>query len=128
MLEKMFNPESIAVIGASSKKGKVGRAVLDNLLDGYKGRIYPINPNSPEIEGLKCYKSVLDVPGPIDLAAVVIPAKLVPQAARECGEKRVKYLIIISAGFKEAGVEGARLENEVKEIAKSHGMRIVAPN
>jgi len=111
MLEKMFNPESVAVIGASQAKGKVGRAVLDNLMDGYEGKIYPINPKSPEIEGLKCYRTVLDVPGPIDMAVIVIPAKLVPQAARECGEKGIRYLVIISAGFKEVGVEGARLEN-----------------
>ena len=128
MLEKMFNPESVAVIGASHVKGKVGRAVLDNLLDGYEGKIYPINPKTPEIEGLKCYKSVLDVPGPIDLAVIVIPAKLVPQAVRECGEKGITYLVIISAGFKEVGVEGARLENEVKGLAKKYGMRIVGPN
>ncbi len=128
MLEKMFNPESIAVIGASHVKGKVGRAVLDNLLGGYPGKIYPINPKSEEIEGLKCYKSVLDVPGPIDLAVIVIPAKLVPQAVRECGEKRIEYLVIISAGFKEVGVEGARLEGEVKDMAKKYGMRIVGPN
>jgi acetyltransferase len=128
MLEKMFNPESIAVIGASHVKGKVGRAVLDNLLNGYGGRIYPINPKSTEIEGVKCYKSVLDVPGPIDLGVIVIPAKLVPQAVWECGEKGIKYLVIISAGFKEVGVEGARLENEVRGIAKKYGIRIVGPN
>lgn len=128
MLEKMFNPESVAVIGASHVKGKVGRAVLDNLLDGYEGKIYPINPKSTEIEGLKCYKTVLDVPGPIDLAVIVIPSKLVPQAVRECGEKGIKYLVIISAGFKEVGVEGAKLENEVKEVARNYGMRIVGPN
>ncbi|AFC99086.1 acetyl-CoA synthetase (ADP-forming), alpha and beta subunit fusion [Methanocella conradii HZ254] len=128
MLEKMFNPESVAVIGASHVKGKVGRAVLDNLLNGYEGKIYPINPNAAEIEGLKCYKTVLDVPGPIDLAVIVIPSKLVPQAVRECGEKGIKYIVIISAGFKEVGVEGARLENEVKEIARSYNMRIVGPN
>jgi acyl-CoA synthetase (NDP forming) len=128
MLEKMFNPESIAVIGASHVKGKVGRAVLDNLLNGYEGRIYPINPNSPEIEGLKCYKSVLEVPGPIDLAVIVIPSKLVPQSVRECGEKGIGYLVIISAGFKEVGVEGARLENEIREIARTYKMRIVGPN
>jgi acetate---CoA ligase (ADP-forming) len=128
MLEKMFNPESVAVIGASHVKGKVGRAVLDNLLNGYEGRIYPINPNSPDIDGLKCYRSVLEVPGPIDLAVIVIPSKLVPQSVRECGEKGIGYLVIISAGFKEVGVEGARLENEIKEIARTYHMRIVGPN
>jgi acetyltransferase len=128
MLEKMFYPASVAVIGASKEKGKVGRAVLDNLVAGFGGRIYPINPRADEIGGLKCYSSVLEVPGEIDLAVVVIPAKLVPGAVRECGEKGIKYLVIISAGFKEAGPEGARLENEVKTIARQYGIRIVGPN
>ena len=128
MLEKMFYPASVAVIGASQEKGKVGRAVLDNLIDGFKGNIYPINPKSAEIEGIKCYKSVLNVPGDIDLAVIVIPAKLVPTAVKECGEKGIKNLVIISAGFKEVGPEGARLENEIKDIAKNYGIRIVGPN
>ncbi|MGA9140750.1 MAG: acetate--CoA ligase [Methanocella sp.] len=128
MLEKMFYPASVAVIGASQEKGKVGRAVLDNLINGFKGSIYPINPKSAEIEGIKCYKSVLNVPGEIDLAVIVIPAKLVPQAVKECGEKGIKNLVIISAGFKEIGPEGARLENEVKDIAKNYGIRVVGPN
>ncbi len=128
MLEKMFYPASVAVIGASKEKGKVGRAVLDNLISGFGGRIYPINPKADEIEGLKCYKNVLDVPGEIDLAVIVIPSKMVPQSVRECGEKSIKNLVIISAGFKEVGPEGARLENEVKEIAKQYDIRIVGPN
>ncbi len=119
MLEKMFYPASVAVIGASKEQGKVGRAVLDNLVAGFGGRIYPINPKADEIDGLKCYKSVLDVPGEIDLAVVVIPAKLVPGAVKECGEKGIRYLVIISAGFKEIGPEGARLENEVKTHRES---------
>src|SRR5512133_1114417 len=97
MLEKMFYPASVAVIGASKEHGKVGRAVLDNLVAGFKGRICPINPKADEIDGLKCYKSVLDVPGEIDLAVIVIPARVVPTAVKECGEKGIKYLVIISA-------------------------------
>ncbi|CAJ36198.1 acetate--CoA ligase alpha subunit [Methanocella arvoryzae] len=128
MLEKMFYPASVAVIGASQEKGKVGRDVLNNLIEEFKGAIYPINPKATEIEGIKCYKSVLDVPGSIDLAVIVIPARFVAQAVKECGEKGIKNVIIISAGFKEVGVEGARLENEVKEVAKSYGIRIVGPN
>ncbi|HEY3272851.1 MAG TPA: acetate--CoA ligase family protein [Methanocella sp.] len=128
MLEKMFYPESVAVIGASKEKGKVGRAVLDNLINGFRGHIYPINPKADEIEGLKCYKTVLDVPGEIDLAVIVIPSKFVPETVRECGKKGIKYLVIISAGFKEVGPEGARLENEVKTIAKEYDIRIVGPN
>ena len=127
-MEKMFYPASVAVIGASQEKGKVGRAVLDNLIDGFKGHIYPINPKAAEIEGIKCYKSVMDVPGDIDLAVIVIPSKLVPQAITDCGQKNIKNVVIISAGFKEVGVEGAKLENEVKELAKGYGIRIVGPN
>jgi acetate---CoA ligase (ADP-forming) len=128
MLEKMFYPASVAVIGASKEQGKMGRAVLDNLVAGFKGRIYLINPKADEIDGLKCYKSVLDVPGEIDLAVVVIPAKIVPAAVKDCGEKGIGYLVIISAGFKETGPEGARLENEVKMLAKRYGIRVVGPN
>ena len=128
MLEKLFYPASVAVIGASKEPGKVGRAVLDNLIHGFGGKIYPINPKAAEIEGLRCYKSVRDVPDAIDLAVIVIPAKLVPQAVRECGEKGIQYLVIISAGFKETGPQGAKLEGEVKEIARAYGVRIVGPN
>ena len=128
MLEKMFYPASVAVIGASHEKGKVGRAVLDNLVRGFQGRIYPINPKAAEIDGLKCYPNVRDVPGEVDLAVVVIPAKAVPGAVRDCGEKGVPYLVIISAGFKEVGPEGAQRENEVKEIARQYGVRVVGPN
>ncbi|MHA1273062.1 MAG: acetate--CoA ligase alpha subunit [Promethearchaeota archaeon] len=124
-----FNPKSIAVIGASETTGKVGNTVLNNIIkSGYNGKIFPINPRSKEILGYKAYKSVLDVSDNIDIAIFVIPGKFVVSAAKECGEKKVKGLIIISAGFKEIGGEGVKREEELVEIGKKYNMRILGPN
>jgi acetyltransferase len=130
MLEKMFNPDSVAVIGASRKEGKVGRAVLDNLMQNSKLKIIPINPKSDEILGLPCYHNILDVPESIkvDLAIIVVPAKLVPGSIDECGQAGVKNIIIISAGFKEAGIEGARLERECIALCEKYGIKLIGPN
>ena len=129
MLETFSCPQAVAVIGASRDKEKLGHGVLSNLIEhGYPGQVYPINPKADEILGLKCYPSVLDVPGPIDLAVVVIPNKYVAAALEECGQKGVKGVIIISAGFREAGLEGVRMEREIVAIAKRHGMRLIGPN
>ena len=125
----LFKPRSVAVIGASSKPGKVGNIVVKNLLSsGYSGKIYPINPKEEVIEGLKNYHSVLEVPEEIDLVVVSIPAAAVADAARECVEKKVKNMIVLTAGFKEIGKEGAELERELVEIAKEGGMNILGPN
>ncbi len=129
MLEMFFAPRSIAVIGAAREPGKLGYNVLSNLLQyGYKGEVYPINPKATEILGLKCYPTVGDVPGAIDLAVVVVPNKLVPDVIKQCGEKGVKGAVIISAGFKEAGLEGVKLERQVVATAREYGIRIVGPN
>jgi len=129
MLEAFFAPQSVAVIGASRDKAKLGHGVLANILgSGYKGKVYPINPKAQEILGLKCYPSVLEVPDPVDLAVIVIPATYVAKALEECGQKGVKGVIIISAGFKEIGGEGARREKELLEIAHRYNMRLVGPN
>jgi len=129
MLEAFFNPRSVAVIGASRSKEKLGHGVLANLIEyGYPGQIYPINPKADEILGLKCYPSVLDVPGPIDLAIVVIPAQFVAAVLEECGQKGVKGVVIISAGFREAGREGVKRERKIVDIAKRYKMRLVGPN
>ena len=125
----LFKPKSVAVIGASSKPGKVGNIVVKNLLNsGYQGKIYPINPKEEVIEGLKNYHSVLEVPEEIDLVVVSIPAAAVADAARECVEKKVKNMIVLTAGFKEIGKEGAELERELVEIAREGGMNILGPN
>ncbi len=123
----LLRPKSIAVIGASDTPGKIGYTVVKNLLEsGYEGPIYPINPKGGEIQGLKAYASVLDVPGEIDAAAVVVPAKIVPTVAKECGQKGVKGLIVIASGFSEVGRDD--LESQVVEIAHEHGMRVLGPN
>ncbi len=129
MLDSLFKPKSVAVIGASVKELSIGNRIIRNLLDfGYKGFIYPINPQAPEIQGIRAYKSILDVPGEIDLAHIIIPSKFVPQTVEECGKKRVKSIIINSAGFKETGPEGEEIENDFLSRAKKYGIRVFGPN
>ena len=129
MVTDLFKPKSLAVIGASRNPTKVGHTILKNIINsGYKGKIYPINPKANEILGLKCYKSVLDVPDKVDLAIISIPAPLVLDAVEECGKKGVKYLVVISAGFKEIGGEGVDREKELIKISKKYGMRVLGPN
>ena len=128
-ITSILNPKSIAVIGASHNPEKIGHQVLKNIVKaGYEGKIYPINPKGGEILGLKAYKSVLEVPDEIDLAVIVVPAKIVPQVVEESGQKGVKGLVIITSGFSEVGEEGRKLEEQVLEIARKYGMRIVGPN
>ncbi|MEM2610573.1 MAG: acetate--CoA ligase [Candidatus Bathyarchaeia archaeon] len=129
MLEAFFNPKSIAVIGASREPLKVGHRIFRNLVEsGFGGRLYPINPNADEILGFKCYGSVRDVPDEIDLAVIVVPARVVPLVVEDCGLKGVKGIIVISAGFGETGKEGAHLEREVVSICRKYGMRMQGPN
>lgn len=129
MLETFSTPKSIAVIGASRETDKLGYSVLNNIVQyGYPGKVYPINPKADEILGLKCYPSVLNVPDPIELAVIVIPAKHVAAALEECGQKGVKGVIIISAGFRETGSEGAKMERTLIEIAHKYNIRMVGPN
>ena len=129
MLEKLFDPKSIAVIGASRKEGKVGHSVLKNLLQyGYKGSIYPVNPKAEEILGMETYPTISAVEGEIDLAVVAIPSEFVPSILKDCVEKRVGSVIIISAGFKESGKQGSGLERELVEIIKGSRIRILGPN
>ncbi|MCD6164405.1 MAG: acetate--CoA ligase family protein [Candidatus Odinarchaeota archaeon] len=128
-IDKLFNPKSVAVVGASRHSGKIGHAVLYNLVyGGYRGKIYPINPNANEVLGLQCYPSVLKVPEEIDLAVITVPSVLVPQVMEEIGQKNISTSIVISSGFKEVGGEGAKLEREIVEIAKKYGIRFLGPN
>jgi acetyltransferase len=129
MIEVFSSPKSIAVIGASREQDKLGFSVLNNIVQhGYPGKVYPINPKADEILGLKCYASVLDVPDPVELAVMVIPAKYVAGALEECGQKGVKGAIIISAGFRETGSEGVKMERALIEIARKYNIRMVGPN
>ena len=128
-LDRFFNPQSVAIVGASRQPSKVGYEILAGLLKGgYPGKIFPVNPTAPEIQGLKAYpdlKSIGQVP---DLVVLVVSAKLVPQAVQDCANLGVKAVIIISSGFKEAGPEGAELEKSIVRIAKTSGLRIIGPN
>jgi acetyl coenzyme A synthetase (ADP forming)-like protein len=129
MLSTFFNPRSVAVIGASREPDKLGHLVLSNIIEyGFSGAIYPINPKADEILDLKAYPSVLQVPDPIDLAVILIPARFVAPALEECGQKGVKGAIIISAGFREVGGEGVKLEKELIAIARKYNMRLMGPN
>lgn len=129
MLSGLFNPDSIAVVGASRDPEKVGHSVLKNILQyGYSGSVYPVNPSTQEIEGLKTYPSVSSIRDSIDLAVIAIPAPYVPETIRDCIKKGVKAAIVISAGFKETGTKGALLEEELKEIVKDSSIRLLGPN
>ncbi len=128
-MDAIVTPMSVAVIGASHREGSVGNAVIKNLVDAnYTGVLYPVNPSSSEILGIGCYSNIRNIKGTIDLAIVIVPSKAVPQVIEECGRKGVKGAIIISAGFKEVGELGKKLENQVIEIARKYGMRLIGPN
>jgi acetyltransferase len=128
-LNAIFEPRSVAVIGASREPGSVGYAVLDGLINGdFTGVVYPVNPKARAIRGVRAYASINDVPDEVDLAVIVVPARVVPTVLAECGQKGVKGAIVISAGFKETGREGAALETEVKAIASRHRITLVGPN
>jgi 4-hydroxybutyryl-CoA synthetase (ADP-forming) len=120
-------PQSIAVVGASDKPG-VGKAIFTNIVNGYKGKIYPVTPSSPTVSGLAAYKSVLDIPDEVDLAVVATPNRIVPSVMEEIGKKKIRGTIIVSAGFKEVDEQGAQLERQVGEIARKYGVRVIGPN
>jgi acyl-CoA synthetase (NDP forming) len=128
-LRVFFHPASVAVIGASESPGKLGHEILRNLVDGgFPGALYPINPKSERILGLECCKNVKEIPGAVDLAVVIIPARLVPQAIQDCGEKGIKGAIVISGGFSEAGPEGEVLQAALQKAAHDYGVRVIGPN
>jgi acetyltransferase len=128
-LNAFFEPKSIALIGASTKELSIGNVIIKNLLHyGFTGPIYPINPKVDEIRGLKAYPSIIDVPGEVELAHIVIPPPFVPEEVENCGKKGVKAIIINTAGFKEMGAEGQALEDDFLARAKKYGIRIIGPN
>ncbi|MEN6611680.1 MAG: acetate--CoA ligase family protein [Methanoregulaceae archaeon] len=122
-----FMPRSIAVIGASQDSSKMGYAVMHNLLH-FPGQLYPINNKRSEIQGIKAYHNITQVPAPVDLAVITVPATHVPAVVEECGKKGVPMVIIITAGFKEMGPDGKALEDRVVAIARSYGIRLIGPN
>ncbi len=128
-LAPIFRPRSIAVIGASTTRGKIGREMIHNiLLAEFQGKVFPVNPNSSVVHSIKAYSTVLDVPDSVDLAIIIVAKKHVREMARQCGEKGVKGLVVISAGFSEVGKEGKKRELELLAVCHEYGMRMIGPN
>lgn len=128
-LSTLFNPKSIAIIGASTKPASVGHILVKNLLDDhFPGKIFPVNPKTDTLLGLPCYPSVDQIQETVDLAIIAVPAVSVPEVLQAIAEKKIQAVIIISAGFKEAGVKGKVLEQQVKSIALEHGITLLGPN
>ena len=128
-IERLLHPGSIAVVGASDRPGSVGRALMRNLLaGGFEGAIYPVNPSGRAVAGLPSHRSVAEIMGPVDLAVVAVPAASVEQVVRECAAKGVADLVIVSAGFAEAGGTAADRQRALVDLARRHGMRVVGPN
>ncbi len=128
-LDKMFNPKSVAIIGASDEKESVGHAIVKNFAkSGYEGKVYFVNVRKPEILGAKAFPSISEVPEAVDLAIIATPAKTVLSVLEQCGEAGVKGVIIVSAGFKETGQEGKALEEKLFNVAKQYGIRVIGPN
>ena len=125
----MLAPRSVAVVGAGRKRRTIGGEVFHNLMDGgFNGPVYPVNPSADVVQSVSAYKSILDIPGPVDLAVIVVPAKLVMAAAKECAQKGVHGMVVITAGFAEAGPAGREMQRELMDIAREHGMRVIGPN
>ena len=128
-LMPFFSPFGVAIIGASTNPHKLSHGILKNMtLYGYQGSIYPVNPKADAILGLKAYQGVADVPDPVDLAVIVLPAQLTPDVLHACGARGIKAAIIISGGFREVGGGGLALEEECHQIARSYGLRLIGPN
>jgi len=128
-IENMLNPKSVALIGATDREGSVGQQIIKNLLEGKDIRkVYAVNPNRETVMGLKCFPSITEVPEHVDLAVIATPAKTVPGIVDECGQVGVDGAVIISAGFREVGEGGERLEDEIKQFQEKHGLRILGPN
>lgn len=128
MLDCFFQPQSVAIVGASSNENKGGYSILKNVMAGFKGKIYPVNKSYTEILGLPCYPDIASIPGDVDLVIYFIPSKELPETVNECAKKGVKGIIIESGGFNEAGEEGIRLQKLALENARKAGIRLWGPN
>jgi acyl-CoA synthetase (NDP forming)/RimJ/RimL family protein N-acetyltransferase len=128
-IQRLLNPGSVAVVGASRTRDTVGQTLVRNLvMSGFTGPVYPVNPDAPAIAGVPAYPSLGEIPGPVDLAVVAVPAEAVRSVVLDCAAKGVKGLVVVSAGFAEAGEAGRRLQSELVRLARAHGMRVVGPN
>ena len=129
MFDDLFSPASIAIIGASMDENKIGNVILRNLISsGFSGKVYPVNPSYSEIMDLKCYPSVKDIGDPTSIAVIVLPAHVVPQTVEDCISAGVKFLIIISGGFAETGLEGEKLSDRILSLIRNSGTRLIGPN
>ena len=129
LLDAVFRPQSVAVIGASTDPQALGHQILANLITyGFRGRLFPVNPKARELLGMRCFGSVLDIPDPIHLAVVVVPRERAADVLEECGRKGVRAAVVITAGFREVGGEGAEKEVQLTEVGRRHGIRLVGPN
>jgi acetyltransferase len=128
-LDYIFKPRSIAIVGASRKKDSIGQQILHNLIEQeFTGKVFPVNPNADVIHSIKCFPSVSDIPDEVDLAVIVVPKEQVLTVVDDCGQKGVRGLVVITAGFKEIGEQGAKLEQQLKEKVQQFGMRLIGPN
>ncbi|HEX5136476.1 MAG TPA: CoA-binding protein, partial [Planctomycetota bacterium] len=128
-LDRLFRPRAVAVVGASRTDGSIGREILRNLVDGgFEGKVFPVNPHADVVHSIKCFPRVSAIPDPVDLAVVAVKKDLVPAAIDDCVKKGVGAAVVITAGFKEVGEEGAEREAAILETARRHGMRVVGPN
>ena len=128
-VKAFLEPRSVAVVGASRRRGTISGEVFHNLLDaGFEGPVYPVNPNAPAVQSVRAYGSITEVPGSVDLAVIVVPAETTLRVVQECAEKGVRALLVITSGFAEAGEEGASRQRKLLEVARGHGMRVVGPN
>lgn len=127
-MKRVFDPKTVALIGATDREGSVGRTLLENLIASGSREVYPVNPNRETALGIKCYPSIFETPKRADLAVITIPALGVPELVEDCGKAGVGGAIIVSAGFKETGEEGRALEAKIRAIRKKYGIRIVGPN
>jgi len=128
-LDTIFRPRSVAVIGASRRKQTIGRETLRNLIDfEFTGPVYPVNPSASVVHSMQAHRSIEEIPGPVDLAVIVVPRDHVLDVVDQCGRKGVGGLVVISAGFREVDSAGAELERQLAEKLAHYGMRMVGPN
>jgi len=128
-LRPLLQPRSIAVIGASRQQGSIGNKLFHNILQQeFTGVVYPVNPNAEAVASVKTYPSVLDIPGELDLAVVIVPAGVVYRVMEECAQKGVRGAVVISAGFAESGPEGIERQEKILSVARRAGMRLIGPN
>ena len=128
-IESIIDPRSIAVVGATNRPGSVGLAVFRNLLGAeYQGVLYPVNPKAAWVQSVKAYPGLMDIPDEVDLAVIIVPSKVVPSVLKEAGLKGIKGVIVITAGFKEIGGDGIKLEEDIKEVARQYDISMIGPN